>query len=168
MPLALAAAAVLAVSACGGGNGAGSASSTGGQTAANCSNTSINIGTNGDASNINPILAVDLDGRWRTDLLFDPLVQVDPKTLQPKPALATSWDVSADGRTYTFHLHQGVKFQNGQPFTAADVAFTVDQMLQPGYTGPHQIDWARLTGAADVIHGKASTPSGLQVVDPYT
>src|SRR5262249_29508888 len=59
-------------------------------------------------------------------------------------------------------------FQNGQPFTAADVAFTVDQVLQPSYTGPHQIDWARLTGAADVIHGKASTPSGLQVVDPYT
>ncbi len=45
--------------------------------------------------------------------------------LQPKPLLAKSWDVSADRRTYTFHLQEGVTFHDGQPFTADDVIFSV-------------------------------------------
>lgn len=41
--------------------------------------------------------------------------------LNPKPQLATSWEVSADGLTYTFHLRDGVKWHDGVPFTSADV-----------------------------------------------
>ncbi|WP_234053165.1 MULTISPECIES: ABC transporter substrate-binding protein [unclassified Xanthobacter] len=44
----------------------------------------------------------------------------------PQPALATRWDVSADGLTYTFKLREGVKWHDGQPFTAADVAYSLD------------------------------------------
>ena len=43
------------------------------------------------------------------------------------PHLATSWTISPDGRIYTFHLRQGVKWSDGQPFTAKDVAFTLTQ-----------------------------------------
>ena len=43
------------------------------------------------------------------------------------PALAASWDVAEDGKTYTFHLHEGVKFHDGADFDASDVVFSLDR-----------------------------------------
>ena len=48
-----------------------------------------------------------------------------------KPSLATSWDISPDGRTYTFKLRQGVKFHDGTAFNAAAVKFTFERILNP-------------------------------------
>jgi peptide/nickel transport system substrate-binding protein len=55
--------------------------------------------------------------------MFDGLVSYD-FDLNPKPQLATSWEVSADGKSITFKLRSGVKWHDGQPFTAADVQFS--------------------------------------------
>ncbi|NYT38115.1 ABC transporter substrate-binding protein [Allopusillimonas soli] len=49
--------------------------------------------------------------------------------LKPKPGLADSWDISDDGLTYTFHLHKGVTWHDGKPFTAGDVVFSLSDML---------------------------------------
>ncbi len=49
--------------------------------------------------------------------------------LKPLPNLATSWDISPDGLTYTFHLAKNAKWHDGQPFTADDVIFTTREML---------------------------------------
>jgi peptide/nickel transport system substrate-binding protein len=46
--------------------------------------------------------------------------------MKPLPQLATAWNVSPDGLQYTFTLRQNVKFHDGQPFTSADVAFSID------------------------------------------
>ncbi|MFP4905734.1 ABC transporter substrate-binding protein, partial [Paraburkholderia sp. BR14261] len=46
--------------------------------------------------------------------------------LKPQPQLATAWSVSPDGLRYTFRLRQNVRWHDGQPFTSADVAFSVD------------------------------------------
>jgi peptide/nickel transport system substrate-binding protein len=137
--------------------------------AADCPDSNeVNIVTNGDARNINPILAVDLDGGWRTDLMFDPLVLVDPQSLEPIPWLADSWTISDDNRTYTFTLRDDATFTDGEPVTSADVEFTVMSMLSPGYQGPFQTDWARLEGAEDVIAGTADTLPGIEVPDEHT
>lgn len=50
--------------------------------------------------------------------------------LQPHPELATAWEVSADGLTITFHLREGVKWHDGQPFTSADVAYSIMEILK--------------------------------------
>lgn len=50
--------------------------------------------------------------------------------LKPQPELAKSWTMSADGLTYTFELEPNVKWHDGKPFTAEDVAFTVDKFLR--------------------------------------
>ncbi|MDI4237119.1 ABC transporter substrate-binding protein [Bradyrhizobium sp. Arg237L] len=50
--------------------------------------------------------------------------------LKPRPGLAKSWSISADGRTYTFQLQQGVKWHDGKPFSAADVVFSIDKFLR--------------------------------------
>ncbi len=47
------------------------------------------------------------------------------------PSLATSWEVSSDGLTWTFHLRHDVKFSNGRPMTAQDVVYTYSRMLDP-------------------------------------
>ncbi len=88
---------------------------------------------------INPILAplvvqanpVDQD---LTALVFDGLTTFD-ETGQVTPALATSWDVSDDGTVYQFQLRQDVVWQDRAPFTAADVAFTIQAVQDPGYRG---------------------------------
>ena len=62
---------------------------------------------------------------------YDGLVEYHPKTMDPIPALAESWEPSADGTEYTFHLRKGAKFSNGAPVTAKDVAYTFRRGLSP-------------------------------------
>ena len=50
--------------------------------------------------------------------------------------LAERWTASPDGRTYTFHLRKGVKWHDGQPFSAADVKATFDRVLNPDFKSP--------------------------------
>ena len=65
------------------------------------------------------------------DQIFDGLVSLDP-SLSLVPALADTWTISRDGRTYTFHLRAGVRFHDGSPLSAADVVFTIRRILEPG------------------------------------
>lgn len=62
------------------------------------------------------------------DMIYDYLVDSDHNG-NFVPQLATDWDVSADGLVWTFHLRKGVKFHNGEDFTADDVTFTFQRML---------------------------------------
>ncbi|MDN7182848.1 ABC transporter substrate-binding protein [Caballeronia sp. SEWSISQ10-4 2] len=57
------------------------------------------------------------------------LLEYDFK-FQPKPSLATSWEVSDDNRKYVFHLRHGVKWHDGKPFTSADVAYSIQTLRQ--------------------------------------
>jgi peptide/nickel transport system substrate-binding protein len=58
------------------------------------------------------------------------LVYRDPKTEEPKPGLATKWEMSKDGKTWTFWLRQGVKFhENWGEFTSADVKYTFERQM---------------------------------------
>ncbi len=66
------------------------------------------------------------------DYLFDGLVNQGPEG--KVPALAESWTISADGLQIDFHLRKGVKFHNGDAFTADDVKFTFDRVMAPGST----------------------------------
>src|SRR3954468_24759855 len=65
--------------------------------------------------------------------MFDNLIRRDPrdsgKTIVPD--LAHSWEITKGGRTYTFHLRQGVQFHDGTDFTSADVKATYDRICKP-------------------------------------
>ena len=102
--------------------------------------------------------------------IFDRLVDVEVGTdgnSKIVPSLAESWDISDDGLEYTFHLIQGVKFHNGNDFTAEDVAYTFHRMLTvEGGVNTEFID--QIKGADELLAGETDTLEGVEVVDDYT
>ena len=117
---------------------------------------------------VNPLLAIDTTGYWRTDLIFDLLVDVDPNTAEIVPEFARSWEISDDNLTYTFHLQEGVIFHDGAPVTAADVEFTIESVLAPGFLGQWRPRLANIVGADAFTDGSADSVEGVTVHDDYT
>ena len=80
---------------------------------------------------IDPAVGNDYAGSTSLANLYDSLVFPNAKG-GVDPWLATSWDVSSDGMTYTFHLRQDAKFHDGTPLKASDVAFSYDRLKTMG------------------------------------
>jgi peptide/nickel transport system substrate-binding protein len=92
----------------------------------------------------------------------------DPMALDILPELADTWESSDGGKTLTFHLHQGVQWHDGTPFSSADVQYTLERIMHPpkgmvSPRGPIFVALIERDEAPDphtvVIHGKG--PSGL-------
>jgi peptide/nickel transport system substrate-binding protein len=77
---------------------------------------------------LNPVLAPDIGSVLINKVIFSSLVRPDEQ-LRPVPDLATSWAASEDGLSYTFTLRPGVRWHDGEPFTARDVQFTFEQII---------------------------------------
>lgn len=63
--------------------------------------------------------------------MYEGLVEYHPKTMEPIPALAESWEINPDGTEYVFHLRKNAKFSNGDPITAKDFVYTIRRGLSP-------------------------------------
>ncbi len=132
-----------------------------------CGNTTGGSGTNGtpkqggtlvignteEPDYLNPVLYTLATSYDVVSAIDDPMAAID-NTGKLVPRLATSWDVAPDALTYTFHLRQGVMWQDGQPFTADDVKFTYESFVNP------KVNANTTTGWSNVDH--VDTP------DPYT
>ncbi len=92
--------------------------------------------------------------------VFDSLVAYKPGTTEVAPGLAASWDVAPDGLTYTFHLRQGVKFQDGTPFNAHTYIQTLDRQLKKD--DPNTIyNTGPVEGYEDFTFGSVASYSAL-------
>jgi peptide/nickel transport system substrate-binding protein len=100
-------------------------------------------------------------------LVFNRLVATDPSG-NYVPELAESYTVSPDARVYTFKLRKDVKWTDGQPFTAEDVAFTYETTAHPKFFRGIDEFARRLEGAEAYHEGTVSNVSGIKVIDPYT
>jgi oligopeptide transport system substrate-binding protein len=100
--------------------------------------------------------------------IFSGLLRLD-ENLNVAPDIAQSWDKSADGKTYTFHLRRDARFQDGNPVKAADFKYSWERALNPATrsqtAGTYLID---IVGASDILSGKAASLSGVRVMDDYT
>jgi ABC-type transport system substrate-binding protein len=98
----------------------------------------------------------------------EPLINYDENN-KIVPVLAERWEVSPDGKTYTFYLKKGVKFHNGLPFTAEDVKYTFERALNKKTASPLGTAYLEgIVGEQDVVSGKRDDLTGVKVVDPLT
>lgn len=117
----------------------------------------ITIAVRSDPTTLNPVLAVDETTREIIDCMNADLIHINRETQEPEAALAKSWSVSRDGLTYTLELRRGLRFSDGQAFTADDVVFSFQLYLDEKLNSP-QRDLL-------VIGGK---PISVEKVDDYT
>ena len=88
-----------------------------------------------DTANLDPHAVSAAYIQWLGRLLFDNLVYLDAEG-NATPWLAKSWDISPDGRTYTFHLRDGVTFSDGAKFNAEAVLVNLEHMCDPATKSP--------------------------------
>lgn len=85
----------------------------------------------GDVVNLDPANVTDGESITVMNNIFEGLVKYKPGSTEVEPSLATSWEPSSDGLVWTFHLRQGVKFQDGTPFNADAVVFSYERQRDP-------------------------------------
>lgn len=95
----------------------------------------VTIGTLSDPVLLLPTHSSDTASGDIEDIIFNQLVRID-EDIVIQPELAKDWEISEDGLTYTFEIHEGVTFHDGEPLTADDVAFTFNVFIDEDYTGP--------------------------------
>jgi peptide/nickel transport system substrate-binding protein len=116
--------ALAALAGCGSG---ASTSTSAGTTGAPVHGGDLVIARSADSQSMNNTTVFDNESIWVFEQIFQPLYTVTPNGKGVMPWLATSYQVSADKKTYTFTLRSGVKFSNGKAMTSADVKFSIDQ-----------------------------------------
>lgn len=99
--------------------------------------------------------------------IFGTLVKMTDK-LEPVPDLAEKVEVSTDAKIYTFTLRGGLRFTDGQPLTAKDVAFTIERAVDKRTGSFWRGRFLDIAGAAEFDEGKAQTISGLETPDDRT
>lgn len=102
--------------------------------------------------------------------LFDGLTRIDFATGKLLPLAAEKWEASADGKTWTFTLKQGMTWSDGKPVTAKDFVYAVLRILDPKTKAPLASDMFTLVGAEDYNGGKSTDPAsvGVKAVDDRT
>jgi oligopeptide transport system substrate-binding protein len=89
---------------------------------------------------------------------------------RPIPGVASSWDISPDGKTYTFHLRPESHWSNGDPVTADDFVYAMRREVDPTTGAADPSALAQITGAADLLAGRNKDPAtlGVSAIDPHT
>ncbi len=106
---------------------------------------------------LNPVIATDAPSREVIGRMHADLIHINRLTQKTEPALAKSWSISRDGTTFVLKLRKGVRFSDGQPFTADDVLFTFQVYLDEKLNSPNR----------DLLM-VGNKPIEVEKVDPYT
>lgn len=103
-----------------------------------------------------------------TEHIYDGLVRLE-ENLNIVPCLAEYWEISGDGKRYTFYLRKGVKFHHAKELTAEDVKFSLERLIgKKGSSAYYQYFTKRVVGAQDYWEGKTEEVAGFRVLDKYT
>jgi len=123
----------------------------------------------GDIATFDPALAQDTDSNFPIQAVFTGLVALDDN-LAVKPQLASSWQPSADGLTWTFKLKPNLTFSDGTPLTSQDVIWSINRVLLPTTKSPVSYYLSLIKDYKQIFSGQIPTLIGnsLLAPDPQT
>jgi len=130
----------------------------------------VTIINNGEPETLDPALLTGIPEMRIVIGLFEGLVRLDPKTAQPIPGLAETWEISPDGKIYTFHLRTNLVWSTGEPIRADDVVYSWIRALSPETASDYAGQLYYLKNAEDFNAGKIKDASlvGIHAPDPFT
>ena len=121
-----------------------------------------------DPPTLDPHLTTDATSARIIVEVFGGLVTID-RNLDIVPDLAETWNISEDGRDYTFHLRTDAQFHDGKPVTARDVQWSLERVTNPLTESPVADQYlGDIVGVKAKLEGDATTISGVRVIDDYT
>ncbi len=121
-----------------------------------------------DFDSMDPAIGYTVQSWAPIKAVFDGLMDYKPGTSELEPDLAESYEISADGKTYTFKLRHGVKFHNGRELKAADIKYSIERVCNPETQSPGAGFFTSVIGCQDMLDGKAKDMSGITTPDDYT
>jgi ABC-type transport system substrate-binding protein len=121
----------------------------------------------GDLKSLDPAIGFDGDTIPLTRLMFRSLLDYDDGTGLVLDQ-AKDWNISPDGKTYTFHLRPGIRFSNGREVEADDYICALERVLAPKTGSPGQTYFLYIVGAREFADGKAPHVRGLRAPDKQT
>ncbi len=121
-----------------------------------------------DFDSMDPAIGYTVQSWTPIKAVFDGLMDYKPGTSDLEPDLAESFEISEDGKTYTFKLRHGVKFHNGREMKAADVKYSIERVCSPETQSPGATYFTGIPGCQDMLDGKAKEVPGITTPDDYT
>jgi oligopeptide transport system substrate-binding protein len=128
----------------------------------------ITITYKDDVATLDPAIGYDWQNWSMIKSLFDGLMDYEPGTTTLRPELAESYEISPDGKMFTFKLRSGVKFHNGREVTADDLKYSLERVTNPKTQSPGAGFFGSIKGYDAVAGGTAESLEGVTVVDPHT
>ncbi|MEZ5778078.1 MAG: peptide ABC transporter substrate-binding protein [Paracoccaceae bacterium] len=128
----------------------------------------LDRGIGSEWSSLDPQVNFDAAAGWIQSDAYEGLVNYGPSGAVI-PGAAESWEVSEDGKTYTFHLREGLKWSNGDPLTAQQFVDGVLRTLDPATAsekGYYFYSVIQVKGASEMSEGKTTDPSTLGFTAP--
>ena len=117
---------------------------------------------------LDPDLSQDVVSARVINDLFEGLVSLDQSN-KPVPGVAKSWDISKDGKVYTFHLRDNAKWSNGQPVTAEDFVYGLRREMDPATGAGNNTMYTVIKNGAKIVAGKAKPDTlGVKAINPHT
>ena len=118
-----------------------------------------------DPPTLDPHLTTDTASANFIVEIFGGLVTID-RDLQIVPDLAENWDVSSDGRVYTFHIRPDARFHSGRPVTAKDVQWSLERAADPATLSPIASQYlGDIVGVNAKLAGSAASIEGVRAID---
>ena len=130
----------------------------------------LHLGNNAEPEDLDPQAIDGIPEHKIVMALFEGLVTEDPKDLHPIPGQAESWEISADGLTYTFHLRAGLKWSDGVQLTAGNFIESYERILTPEFASEYSYLLWFVKGAEEYNKGalKDFSQVGFRAPDDRT